>query len=128
MTCNFVRRAGTFKIMAKTTSCTMPISGPFVAVVVAVAAVAVDAVDAAIVAAAVAAAAVADAAAVAAAVAAVAAVAAAVAAAVVALSMLLRVTGAGMEMPSTALARIPPTLFTACRSMTPPLGLMIRSA
>ena len=27
MTCNFVRRAGTFRIMAKITSCTMPIKG-----------------------------------------------------------------------------------------------------
>jgi len=105
-------------------------SGPFVDVVVAVDVVAAAAVVvAAIVAAAAAVAAVAAAAvAVAVAAAAVAVAVAAVAADVVALSMLLRVTGAGMEMPSTALARIPPTLFTACRSMTPPLGLIAHSA
>ena len=37
MTCSFVRRAGTFKIMANITSCTMPTKGTgVVAVVVAV--------------------------------------------------------------------------------------------
>ena len=37
MTCSFVRRAGTFKIMANITSCTMPTKGTGVVVVVAAA-------------------------------------------------------------------------------------------